>query len=403
MAKKKAAQSPFDRVNAIWSRFIGYEPAGGITIVVFAVLAMVLANSPLHELYEKFLHFHVALSFGPVHLDQSFQHFVNDALMAIFFLLVGLEIKREFVLGELSSFRRALLPFAAAAAGMGIPALIYAYFNLGTEAMNGWAIPAATDIAFAIGILAILGSRVPIALRVLLVAIAVIDDLGAILIIAFFYTDSFSLIGLWGAAGCVLALVILNLYGVGNTPVYVILGLTLWYFIFISGLHATIAGVILGMLIPIRDAKGKSPLTKWEHSIANWVAFLILPLFAFSNAGVSFLGLSADILFTPISLGIAAGLFVGKQVGIFSAIYLMIKSKLVPMPKNATWPQIYAIAMLCGIGFTISLFIGNLAFDGNAFDAPVRIGVLGGSILSAVFGYIIMRLATKPPEAKAKR
>ncbi len=397
MENRTPTRTPFDYINSQWQRILAFEPAGGIIIVVFAALAMILANSPFAGAYDKFLHFHVSFALGPAHFDQSFQHFVNDALMAIFFLLIGLEIKREFIAGELSSFGRAILPFVAAVGGMAVPALIYTSFNIGTDAMRGWAIPAATDIAFAIGILAILGSRVPVALRVLLVAIAVIDDLGAILIIALFYTESLSPVGLTGIAVCVAILLAFNLSGVRKTSAYVIVGLVLWYFVYLSGLHATLAGVMLGFLIPYRTRTADSPLERWEHSIVNWSTFLILPLFAFCNAGVSFAGLTPAMVFSPVSLGIAAGLFIGKQIGIFTTLAFMIRTGISSMPKNANWAQLYAVALLCGIGFTMSLFIGNLAFAGMAMDAPVRVGVLGGSIVAAITGYLLMRFASRKP------
>jgi NhaA family Na+:H+ antiporter len=320
--------------------------------------------------------------------------------MVIFFFLVGLEIKRELVRGQLAGFDRALLPVVAAIGGMAVPALIFWFINKGTpETLSGWAIPSATDIAFAIGVLALLGSRAPISLKILLTAIAVIDDLGAIIVIALFYTQGLSMNALIVAAAALLAMFMLNKGGVQRITPYILLSLLLWMGVMESGIHATIAGVLAALCIPLRTADpGNSPSMRLEKRLHGVVAFAILPLFAFANAGVSLQGVSLHNIFDPITLGIIAGLFVGKQVGIFAILLLMIGLRLSPRPADCTWLQMYGTTVLCGIGFTMSLFIGNLAYQGDLAQTEVRLGVIVGSLLSAFYGYMILRLA--PPARK---
>lgn len=377
----------------MWARFIHLEVSGGIVLVAAAVLAIIVANSSFAEGYDHFLHLPVTIGVGGVGLEKSLQHFVNDGLMAIFFLLVGMEIKREFIEGELSERKHAVLPLIAAFSGMAVPALIYVFFNLNSpEYLGGWAIPAATDIAFAIGIMALVGSRVPVGMKVLLVAIAVIDDLGAILVIALFYTSQLSTIALVGAAILIFALSVCNRLGVTSRVPYLLLGLVLWIFVLKSGVHATLAGVCTAMAIPLRtkNRHGESPLVSLEADLAPWVTFLVLPIFGYTNAGFSFAGLSIGDFFHPVAIGIGVGLLLGKQIGIFSSIWLVVRSGIGVLPRGTDWAHIYAMSILCGIGFTISLFIGELAFPGDSLSREVRIGVFGGSILAAVIGYVLM-------------
>lgn len=324
---------------------------------------------------------------------------INDLLMAIFFLYAGLEIKREFKVGALSSPRRAMLPLVAAAFGMLVPALIYLFINRAhPEFHHGWAIPSATDIAFAVGVLALASKRLPGSIKVLLLAIAVIDDLGAILVIAFFYTGAIGTGALAAAAVAALGLFILNRMNVSHYGPYFLIGFVLWVALLKAGIHPTIGGVLLGFAIPmIDDDHVYSPLEALEHIIRPWVVFVILPIFAFANAGVSLEGLSWGDWLHPVTLGIAAGLFFGKQIGIFGSLYLMIKSPWFLMPSGARWSHLYGMSLLCGIGFTMALFIGGLAFAGHGMDAYVRMGVIGGSILSAVCGYIVLSMAAKKP------
>jgi NhaA family Na+:H+ antiporter len=328
----------------------------------------------------------------------SLHHWINDALMAVFFFFVTLEIKREFILGELSSPKQALLPIIAAIGGMLVPALIYIYINFGNEdTINGWAIPSATDIAFSLGVLSLLGSRVPISLKVFLTALAIIDDLGAIIIIAFFYTGDLSIQYLSLLLLTFIALLILNKSGVKKFLPYLILGLILWFFTYQSGVHATISGVLLATVIPHRKKNEEySLLTKIEHNISSYVAFGIMPLFALANAGVSLDGINLESLLSPVPLGIVLGLFVGKQIGVFLFSIIAIKLKIAQMPNNANWMSFYGVGILTGIGFTMSLFIGNLAFVENIeYIDGVKIGVLAGSLLSTLMGYALLLLTTK--------
>lgn len=379
-------------VSAI-QEFLRLEASGGIILVAVAALALILDNSALAPLYDRLLDLPFTIGLGDAALSKPLILWINDGLMAIFFLLVGLEIKREILDGELSSPSQIALPAAAALCGMAAPALVYVAFNAGDPtALRGWAVPAATDIAFALGVLALLGSRVPASLKILLMAIAVLDDLGAIVIIAIFYTEQLSPLALGLAGLAIVALVALNRLGVRRLAPYMLVGIFLWVCVLKSGVHATLAGVTVALAIPARaDGHGRSPLQHLEHALHPWVAYAILPIFAFANAGVSLAGISLASFAQPVALGIAAGLFIGKQVGIFVGVGLMVLLKLARMPAEATWPMIYGVAVLCGIGFTMSLFIGTLAFD-EGFAAQVRLGVLSGSILSALLGYCLLRL-----------
>ncbi len=380
------------------AKFIHHEAAGGVLLLAAAVIALFLDNSRLSPLYDALLDTPVAIRVGALSLDKPLLLWINDGLMAIFFFLVGLEIKKEMLAGALSSRQQAALPIIAALGGMAVPAMVYALINIGdAAALRGWAIPAATDIAFALGVLALLGSRVPPALKVFLLALAIIDDLGAIVIIALFYTAKLSLLALALAAAGIVTLALLNASGVTRLAPYVLVGIFIWVCVLKSGVHATLAGVVVALAIPLR-AEGQAPYSPLESvrtALHPWVTFLVTPLFAFANAGVSLDGFTLAKLFAPIPLGIALGLFVGKQMGIFGASYLAVKSGLARMPEGATWSQLYAVAIIAGIGFTMSLFIGMLAFDEAAFAADVRIGVLSGSLLSAAVGYVLMRRAIR--------
>jgi NhaA family Na+:H+ antiporter len=379
--------------------FLRLESAGGILLMIATVLALILANSPLGPLYDGFLQTPVAIQFGALKIAKPLLLWINDGLMAVFFFLVGLEIKREFKIGELSSLSQIALPGIAAIGGMAVPALIYIALNTSTpETLNGWAIPAATDIAFALAVLSLLGNRVPASLKILLLAIAIFDDLGAILIIAFFYTANLSPAILLLTILPIAGLVILNLRGVTSTVPYVLLGIVLWVMVLKSGVHATLAGVVTALAIPLAKAEDSdhTVLEELEHVLHPWVAYGILPLFAFANAGVSFAGMGLSSLTEPVMLGIALGLFFGKQIGVFGSLWLAVALRLAPMPANANWAQLYGVAAVAGIGFTMSLFIGSLAFATNAYDAQIKLGVLVGSIASALTGYLILRQFAEP-------
>ncbi len=380
------------RPSSFLRTFMDSEASSGLTLMAAAVLALIVANSPLAETYFSALHAHIG--------GLSLLHWINDALMALFFLLVGMEIKREVVGGQLSTWDARLLPGLGAIGGMAAPAVIFLAFNFqSAETLRGWAIPSATDIAFALGVLSLLGSRVPLSLKVFLAALAIIDDLGAVIIIALFYTADLNVMALGGAAGVIVLLVALNRTGVKHLAPYLVLGVALWYLVFLSGVHATLAGVILALTIPlVVEDKGLQesdpPLLRLEQAIQPWVAFLIVPIFGFANAGVSFAGFSASALLDPVPIGVAAGLFFGKQIGVFGTLYLLIKSRLASVPERATWMQVYGVSILCGIGFTMSLFIGLLAFPDNVhLQDEVKLGVLMGSILSGVVGTLVLRIA----------
>jgi NhaA family Na+:H+ antiporter len=376
--------------------FLSGEAAGGVVLIIAAALGLVLANSPLAETYFGALEAHL----GPL----SVLHWINDALMALFFLLVGLEVKRELLDGQLSRWSRRILPGLAAAGGMLAPALVYVAFNGGApEAQAGWAIPTATDIAFTLGVLALLGRRVPVSLKIFVTALAIIDDLGAVLIIALFYSADLSGAWLAAAGGVLAALIALNRLGVGRLWPYLALGAVLWVCVLQSGVHATIAGVALALTIPLTRSPARpdddhSPLHRLEHVLQRPVGFAIVPLFGFANAGVSLAGLNGEVLFSPVTLGVALGLFLGKQVGVFLATWLAVRLRLADRPEDATWGQVWGVSILCGIGFTMSLFIGLLAFAGQPlFAAEVKIGVLSGSMLSALLGAVVLVVARSEP------
>ena len=384
--------SPVQRASNAFAEFLRLESAGGILLVAAATLALIAANTPLSAPYQAFFDLPVQVRFGPLNLDKAFLLWINDGLMAIFFLLVGLELKREILEGQFADRSQIALPVVCAIGGMALPMACYALLNHGDSlAMRGVAIPAATDIAFALGVLSLLGSRVPMALKLLLTAIAVADDLGAILIIAFFYTENLSLLSLAVASGALVLLVVINRRGVTSLGPYAVLGAVMWVALLKSGVHATLAGVILGMTIPLSSAKDPTvrPLETLEHGLHPWVAFGILPLFAFANAGVPLTGLSLASLMQPEPLGIALGLLVGKQVGIFGAAALLISLGWAKRPDDVSWSSLFGMSILCGIGFTMSLFIGSLAFGADDQTRLVlsRIGILAGSLTAAVAGY----------------
>ncbi len=376
---------------AFLNKFCAAEAAGGIVLMVAAAIALGVANSPLADTYFTSLHAEFAgLSVG---------HWINDGLMALFFLLVGLEIKREMVVGQLSSWGDRALPGLAALGGMAVPALLYALVNRhDPQTLSGWAIPAATDIAFALGVLSLLGSRVPASLKVFLSALAILDDLGAVLIIALFYTSELASGMLLAAAGLLAVLFVLNRLKVSALLPYLLVGALLWFCLLHSGIHATLAGVLLALFIPLGDteADDASPLLKLESALHPWVAFLIVPLFGFANAGVSLAGMTPDKLLEPVPLGVALGLFLGKQLGIGALALLAIRSGLARLPEGASWLQLYGVALLCGIGFTMSLFIGALAFPGAPFLVDeVKVGVLLGSLLAALAGTTVLLVAAR--------
>ena len=385
-------------ISSAFKWFFKLEAASGILLLISAIIALIVSNSNLAELYFNSLNKYLFIGINNFGLKLSVLHWINDALMAIFFFFVTLEIKREFLQGELSSLKQAMLPIIGAIGGMLVPALIYIYFNYETKTtLNGWAIPSATDIAFSIGILSLLGSRVPISLKVFLTALAIIDDLGAIVIIAFFYTGDLSIKYLLLMLITFILLLLLNRLSIKKFIPYLILGLFLWFFTHESGVHATIAGVLLASLIPHRKKEHDfSLLIKVEHAISPYVAFIIMPLFAFANAGVSLEGLTFSSLLEPVPLGILLGLFVGKQLGVFVFSYGSIKLGLASLPNNSNWISFYAVGILTGIGFTMSLFVGNLAFVENLeYMDGVKIGVLSGSLLSTVIGYFLLLFSTK--------
>ena len=383
--------------------FLHHEAAGGFVLVIAALIALLASNSPLERLYDGFLDTPVGVRVGPLALDKPLLHWINDGLMAIFFFLVGLEIKREVLRGELSSFGQAALPVAAALGGMVVPAVVYVAVTAeDPAALRGWAIPAATDIAFAVGVLALLGSRIPSSLKIFLLALAIIDDLGAIIIIACFYTEHLSLPSLALAAAGVVMLAALNFRGVTRLAPYALTGVFIWVCVLKSGVHATLAGVVVALAIPLAGKTDSEPglLEQLEEALHPWVAFAVLPLFAFANAGVSLQGLSFDKLLEPIPLGIALGLFAGKAIGIFGATWIAVMGGLAGKPEGATWLQILGVAALGGIGFTMSLFIGMLAFPEPAQAASVRIGVLAGSTASALVGYLLLVASSRPPSRR---
>ena len=381
--------------------FLQLESASGIILVGAALLALILSNSPLSGYYDLLLETPVEIRIGALYLAKPLLLWINDGLMAIFFLLIGLEVKREILDGQLSSLSQIAFPGIAAIGGMAIPALIYVIINLNNpEALNGWAIPAATDIAFALGIMSLLGSRVPLTLKLFLLTLAIIDDLGAIVIIAIFYTSDLSVQSLILAGIAIATLIILNIAGVKRKAPYIIVGVILWVCVLKSGVHATLAGVMLAFAIPLRTREDEPcPLREMEHDLHFWVAFAIMPIFAFANAGVSFDGMSFGTLFEPIPLGVALGLFIGKQIGVFGFAKAGVMLGLAKLPEDINWRGIYGTSILCGIGFTMSLFISTLAFTGDRaeYGIDARLGILIGSFLSAVIGYLVLRYSLKEP------
>ena len=378
--------------------FFKLEAASGLVLLFAAIAALVVSNTNLYIYYIKILESYFTLGFGSFGIKLSILHWINDVLMAIFFFLVSLEIKREFIQGELSNPKQALLPILAAVGGMLVPALIYIAINFSNaETIRGWAIPSATDIAFSLGVLSLLGKRVPLSLKVFLTALAIIDDLGAIVIIAFFYSGNVQFYYLLLMLICLISLLILNRFNIKNFIPYLLIGIILWEFTHQSGIHATIAGVILALTIPHKNKKDKySLLLKLEHAISPYVLFGIMPIFAFANAGVSLEGLTLKDLMDPVPLGILCGLFFGKQFGVFIFSYISIKLKIAEMPNNSNWIMLYGVGVLTGIGFTMSLFVGNLAFvDSLNYSSGVKIGVLLGSLLSTLFGYFLILLCRK--------
>jgi NhaA family Na+:H+ antiporter len=383
-------------VTNIIRQFLRQEAAGGIILIVAAVVALIMANTPMQGLYQAFLNSPVMVKISSLEIAKPLLLWINDGLMAIFFLVVGLEVKRELIQGSLAGRDKAIFPAIAALGGMLVPALVYLLFNGADEVTRqGWAIPAATDIAFALGVMALLGNRVPTSLKVFLLALAIIDDLGVIIIIALFYTHGVSMVALGVAAAAIAVLALMNWRGVGQTSLYMIVGLVLWVAILKSGVHATLAGVIIGFLIPLNVKNGSSPSETLEHELHPWVAFLILPLFAFANAGVSLQGVSLSGLTSLLPVGIAAGLFIGKPLGIFTFSWLAVKLGIAKLPQDIGFKQVFAVAVLCGIGFTMSIFIASLAFaDADAaLSTYSKLGILLGSTSAAVVGYGLLRLA----------
>lgn len=380
------------------TKFLRLESAGGIILILMALLAMTLANSPLSGYYQQFLDLDVQLRFGALDIHKPLLLWINDGLMAIFFLVIGLEVKREMIDGALSTRAQATFPAIAALGGMVAPALIYLLFNHGVpETHAGWAIPAATDIAFALGVMALLGNRVPVSLKVFLLALAIIDDLGVIGIIALFYTSELSMTALVVAAVATALLFWMNRRGVDRLSFYLIVGAVLWVAVLKSGVHATLAGVIVGFMIPYKGKRYSSPLKHLEHKLHGWSVYFILPIFAFANAGVSLSGLTLESLTSAVPLGVMLGLCLGKPIGITLISYLALKLKLAKLPEGTNFGQIIAVSVLCGIGFTMSMFIASLAFSADAhhYDTLSRLGILCGSTIAAVSGYLILR-ATLP-------
>jgi Na+:H+ antiporter, NhaA family len=389
-AKDRAMESP-TRKPSVLREFLDSGAAGGLVLMASAALALFVANSPLAPRYFALLHAPVA--------GLDVHHWINDGLMAIFFLFVGLEIKREFLDGQLASWSNRALPCIAAAGGVVVPGLVYAAINLGSpETMRGWAIPAATDIAFALGVLSLLGSRVPTSLKVFLATLAIVDDLAAVLIIAAFYTAEINIPAISGAILVTLILVTLNRLRITKLMAYLVLGLALWWLVLLSGVHATVAGVVLALTIPIRISKGTpddmtSPLHRLEHSLSPWVSFVVVPIFGFANAGVSFSGMTVSVVEEPVTLGVAVGLFIGKQIGVSTASWLAVRLGLARLPVGASWTQLYGVSLLCGIGFTMSLFIGLLAFPTPDIQNEVKVGVLLGSLASAIAGAAVLAVS----------
>lgn len=386
------------RLETPIARFLRMEAAGGILLMFTAILAIVVANTPLHTYYDLLLDTPVSVQVGALIIAKPLLLWINDGLMAIFFFLVGLELKREIVAGELSELRNVILPGIAAVGGMVVPAAVYLFFNLHDPvAVKGWAIPAATDIAFALGVLMLLGSRVPVTLKVFLTSVAIFDDIGAIAIIALFYTSNISLLALLVAVFGVIVLTILNRSGVTARSTYMMVGLVIWVALLKSGVHATLAGVIVALFIPYTDPKNpeKSPLRSLEHDLHSVVAFFVLPVFAFANAGVRLSDVSLEVFLHDVPIGVALGLIIGKQIGVFGFALVAIKLGLSALPKGMNWLSLYGVSALCGIGFTMSLFIGSLAFEESGVNLlfDERLGILLGSVVSGLIGYLVLRKA----------
>ncbi|MBU2918139.1 Na+/H+ antiporter NhaA [Psychrosphaera sp. F3M07] len=390
-----------------FKQMIQHDAAGGIILVCAALLALIFANSPLDGFYNGMLNLPVAVKFGSFEIAKPLLLWINDGLMAIFFFMVGLEIKREILQGHLNSVAQITLPAIAAVAGIAVPALIYVWFNQDDAvAVTGWAIPSATDIAFALGVFSLFGRSLPITLKLFLLSVAIFDDIGAIVIIALFYSADLSTTSLVVAAVGLLVLFGLNRYKIRAQGAYILVGMIVWAAVLKSGVHATLAGFAVAMFIPInvKNEDGHPMLHHMEHSLHNWVAFFILPVFAFANAGVQLIGTSADDIFNPVVMGIVAGLFIGKQVGIFGACWIAVKAGVAKLPEGTNWTQLYGVTLLCGIGFTMSLFIGSLAFEHQGFEHlnSVKVGVLSGSILSAIAGAFFISRSRKAAESAVK-
>ncbi|RLA77270.1 MAG: Na+/H+ antiporter NhaA [Epsilonproteobacteria bacterium] len=382
-----------------FSELIKSDSVGGVLLIVAMLLALLLVNSPLSHFYDYFLHVPMEIRVGALHIDKTLHHWINDGLMAIFFLMVGLEVKREILEGHLSSIGQVALPAIAAIGGILFPALVYLFFNYGDPVTTpGWAIPTATDIAFALGILSLLGNRVPVSLKIFLMALAIIDDLGAIIVIALFYTVDLSLISIYIASAALAVLIIFNMLGFSRKSIFFAVAAVLWVSVLKSGVHATLAGVAFAFTIPMmaKNPQGQtfSPLKEIEHGLHPWIVFFILPLFAFVNAGVDMRGISLDQMSGPVPIGIMLGLFLGKQIGVFSLSWLAIKLKIASMPKGSNWLMLYGVSLLTGIGFTMSLFINSLAFpDDQLFGGTDRLAILIGTFLSATIGYLVLKYA----------
>lgn len=384
-------------------RFFSHEASGGILLMLSAIAALIVANSGLSGAYDAFLNARIAMTVNGEGLEKPAILWINDGLMAVFFFLIGLELKREMLEGKLKNPRDVVLPGAAAVGGMALPALVFVALNWGSpETLGGWAIPAATDIAFALGILALVGSRAPSSLKVFLLTLAILDDLGAILIIALFYTAELKVDYLFLALMPLAGLVWLNLKGAHRIAPAILLGAIMWYFVLKSGVHATLAGVITAFCIPLTDKWGKSPLHSLEHGLTPYVLYGIVPVFAFANAGVVLKGMSFSDLLAPLPLGIALGLILGKQIGVFGVTFAMVRSGVARMPNGANWLHIYGLSCLAGVGFTMSLFIGSLSYADPALMNQVRLGVLSGSLVSAILGYCALMLAAATAEDEAE-
>ncbi|ERK98173.1 hypothetical protein O999_03130 [Pseudomonas putida LF54] len=396
---RKLLMESLQPVRSLFTRFFQLEAASGLLLIAAAVLALIINNSPLSYLYNGLLDVPVAVQVGALNIAKPLLLWINDGLMALFFLLIGLEVKREVVDGHLSKPSQVILPATAAVGGMVVPALIYWFINRDNPAaVAGWAIPTATDIAFALGVLALLGKRIPVSLKLFLMTLAIIDDLGAIIVIALFYSGTLSSVSLLLAAACLVVLVAMNRLGVVKLGPYMIVGLILWVCVLKSGVHATLAGVALALCIPLRTRNAESsPLLALEHALHPWVAYAILPLFAFANAGVSLTGMTLDSFTHPVPMGITVGLLLGKTVGVFGLTWVAVKLRLAALPAGAGWGQILGVAILCGIGFTMSLFVGSLAFapGSSEYAGMDRMGILTGSFFAAVIGYAVTAMASR--------